>query len=126
MGTVVHGIWCYTCGDFIFSRAPHDYHGCSCPDTQDEPNGTGCTIDGGFNYIRSGWARQWRGQNLTVTVPQTEQELYNDWAQSKDKYGKIKQGKRPDIPAGVRVNRVTESDRAIKGSKTKAGARRRS
>ena len=40
----VFGIKCKKCGDFIYSRAVHDFHSCTCE---------ACSIDGGQNeYFR--------------------------------------------------------------------------
>lgn len=76
----VSGIKCLKCGDFIYSRARHDFRSCTCE---------ACFVDGGQNdYIRIGGNREdWEFGH--VEVPVTPEELYKDYNKGKDKYGKI-------------------------------------
>jgi hypothetical protein len=76
---IIHGIICPKCKDFIFSRAGHDFHQCSCGDV---------FIDGGFDYMRYGGMEGLVLKEIELDV--TEKELYEDWAKGIDKYGLIK------------------------------------
>ena len=64
----------------MYSRARHDMRGCNCG---------GMFVDGGFDYLRVG------GKNLSAIkhrvryVNATRQELLEDWARMKDKFGLI-------------------------------------
>jgi hypothetical protein len=75
----IRGIVCPHCKDFIFSRARHDFHSCSCGET---------VIDGGFDYIRYGSLEELSVKEIELDA--TKEELYNDWARGIDKYGLIK------------------------------------
>lgn len=74
----ISAIKCLKCGDKIFSRARHDFHGCGCQD---------CFIDGGFDYLKIS------GDNFEIVeidVDVSKEELYNDWNKGIDKHGVIK------------------------------------
>jgi len=76
----VNAIKCTKCEDTIYSRAGHDFRSCSCGKF---------FIDGGFDYTRIGY----EGKKPKITkmkVKATKQELYDDWNQRIDKFGKIK------------------------------------
>ena len=81
----VNAVQCPKCKDIIFSRARHDFHYCSCGDT---------FIDGGFDYCRCGAKHIDKIKWQKVDVNATAKELYDDWAESKDKFGIIKTKKR--------------------------------
>ena len=73
----IAAIQCGQCDDIIYSRARHDFRWCNCKH---------CAIDGGRDYIKT------TGIFITyieVDVNATEQELYNDWNTSANKYGVI-------------------------------------
>lgn len=82
--TTVRTITCRTCGDEIYSRAPHDFRVCSCwnPDKY-----TGVAIDGGWSYTRVVGTP---AASRTVEVDATRHELYQDWARGGNKFGKIR------------------------------------
>lgn len=125
----VYGLWCYTCGEFIYSRARHDYHACACGDPNDSENGTGCTIDGGFEYIHTGWGKGWRGEATDVEIEVNingigyfmtprraalnrdelradiaKLALDADYQKGENKYGRIQKGQRPYIPPGLIID----------------------
>lgn len=85
MMTSVTGIICPKCGDFIYSRARHDFHWCSCKNV---------FVDGGFEYLR------WGGRDCNGVVVEErsvrpiKETLYRDWLLEKNKYGVIKNKKR--------------------------------
>lgn len=74
---------CPECRVEMFSRARHDSQICGCPFEM--------LVDGGFDYERFG------GRELTALlksrryrfVDATRQELYEDWAQQRNKFGTI-------------------------------------
>lgn len=79
----VFGIKCKKCGDFIYSRAVHDFHSCTCE---------ACSIDGGQNdYFRIIGARDdWEIVKEVEIKAKDKKELYEDWNKGKNKYGWIK------------------------------------
>lgn len=85
MMTKVKGVICPKCGDFIYSRARHDFHWCSCHNV---------FVDGGFEYLR------WGGidcDNVIIeerSIRPMKKTLYKDWDSGKNKYGIIKNEKR--------------------------------
>lgn len=79
--TTVHAIICPSCHDTIYSRAHHDFHYCSCGET---------FIDGGFEYTRVGAKDLSLVKDITLEIPATKQELYDDWNKSINHYGLIK------------------------------------
>ena len=83
--TLVNGLKCNTCGDFIYSRARHDFHWCSCGNSD-----TGIFVDGGFDYMRAGCGKSASYESASVTVRADKAILYSDWNYGKDKYGLIK------------------------------------
>jgi hypothetical protein len=87
----VSAIQCPKCKDIIYSRAVHDYHGCSCPKGK-HGESTGVTIDGGFDYVHVGWANDIKTspEVISIEVDATIQDLYNDWNNRADKFGLIK------------------------------------
>jgi len=82
----VTAIQCPDCGDLIYSRAHHDFHGCSCWDTK-EDHSTGVAVDGGFEYLRV--CGGWDGKAHRIKIDATKRELYDDWNRGKDKFGTI-------------------------------------
>lgn len=83
---LVTAIKCKKCGDIIYSRMVHDYRSCSCES---------CAIDGGFDYCRIiGKGEDWDMMELHVLDEKSDDEvkkiLYDDWNNSKNKYGVIK------------------------------------
>ena len=65
----VFGIKCKKCGDFIYSRAVHDFHSCTCE---------ACSIDGGQNdYFRIIGARDdWEYVSQIINLTQTTSASY--------------------------------------------------
>ncbi len=77
----VTGVRCNHCGDFIYSRARHDFHSCSCGSI---------SVDGGFDYLR---VLGKGGVDYEVEkhdVAATKKELYDDWNTQTNKYGWVK------------------------------------
>ena len=77
----VKAITCSECGDTIYSRARHDMRWCSCGRL---------FVDGGFDYLRLGGPAIEEIAVEDVEVDATEEELYNDWNEKVDKFGRIK------------------------------------
>lgn len=81
----IKAVKCSGCQDVIFSRATHDHHACSCGKT---------FIDGGFEYVRSGWADDISQPiHVDIDVDATKERLYQDWNSGADKFGIIKEKK---------------------------------
>lgn len=80
----IKAIHCPRCGDVIYSRARHDFHGCTC----------GLVfIDGGFDYWKVSITDPALVRDVDVVILEvdaTEEKLYDDWNQGIDKYGVIK------------------------------------
>lgn len=75
----VSTVTCPACKVEIYSRAQHDYHSCYCGQT---------TVDGGFNYLRYGWAAESPKPLVRVRyITATRKELYDDWNGRHDKFG---------------------------------------
>lgn len=80
----VTGVVCLKCGDFIWSRARHDFHWCSCQST---------AIDGGFDYMRV--CGDLKNHKVTTkNMKCTKQEAYDDWNLGIDKFGWVKERKK--------------------------------
>ena len=79
----VFGIKCKKCGDFIYSRAVHDFHSCTSE---------ACSIDGGQNdYFRAcGNPDDYEFIRDVEIEAKDGKELYEDWNRGKNKYGWIK------------------------------------
>lgn len=83
MKTRVITVTCPSCGDEIYSRARHDFNRCKCGSIH---------IDGGFDYVKVGYRavspeRRYRFVNASVG------ELYDDWNNRLDKFGRIEHTK---------------------------------
>lgn len=79
--TEVTGIKCLKCGSIIFSRTTHDYRRCKCG---------AVAIDGGFDYMKvAGEYGDYVPKKLFVDA--TRRELYDDWNNMVDKWGRIDQ-----------------------------------
>ena len=76
--TKVNAIRCPKCGDVVFSRARHDYRGCTCG---------AVAIDGGLDYFRVVGAPDDDMSFMVLTVFATPYELYQDWACELDRFG---------------------------------------
>lgn len=75
----ISAIRCKKCGDIIWSRTRHDFRWCTCKSI---------AIDGGFDYCKiSGNAEDI--ECVTIDLPITREEAYNDWARSIHKLGLI-------------------------------------
>ena len=81
-GTKVTGLTCPRCGDFVYSRARHDFRSCRCG---------AIFVDGGFDYWRCGWDPTFEKapESKAVRVFATPEELFQDWNTSTDKFGRI-------------------------------------
>jgi len=83
--TKVNAIRCPKCKDIIFSRARHDFHGCSCG---------AVSIDGGLDYIRTSFSPgELPPKVFEIKVKQSRKQLYADWNEGTDKFGVIKETK---------------------------------
>jgi hypothetical protein len=78
---------CPKCKYIIFSRSHHDYHCCPCGSI---------AIDGGFEYCRVSFdpkiMKEYKLKDLPfveIDLDATKKDLYDDWNESKDKYGLI-------------------------------------
>ena len=80
----VNAVQCPECKDIIFSRARHDFHYCSCGYV---------FIDGGFDYCRFGAKDLNKVKSMQIDVNATAKDLYDDWANNKNKFGLIKSKK---------------------------------
>jgi len=80
----VHGLKCRSCGDIIYSRAPHDLHYCSCGNF---------FVDGGQENdgYRYGWSNIYENsfELVSLEIDVTKTELYSDWNNDINKYGWI-------------------------------------
>ncbi len=79
MKTLVKCVQCTNCGDLIYSRARHDFHGCSCCELN---------VDGGFDYLRV--LGNWNQKVIKKFINASKKELYFDWSKGINKYGTIK------------------------------------
>lgn len=76
----VQAIKCKLCGETIYSRARHDFKWCSCHTI---------FIDGGFDYMRCGGEPE-NIESVEVDIgPVTVLELYKDWNEGIDRFGRI-------------------------------------
>jgi len=78
--TRIATVTCNGCGDEIYSRARHDFKSCECGKTH---------IDGGFDYVKTGFDPSIGFSPHIRYVNATKEELYQDWNLQKDKFGKI-------------------------------------
>ena len=78
---------CPKCKDRIYSRARHDFRTCTC----------GLIfVDGGFDYVRAGFMKATKlpfPTHYRMYIKALKKELYDDWNESIDKYGIIKEEK---------------------------------
>jgi len=76
---------CSNCGDYLFSRAQHDFRYCSCRKSAVD---SGLMIgDFWVSYRQSGLIdNEWFAIDLDVTAS----ELYNDWNNNEYVYGLYK------------------------------------
>ena len=79
----INAFTCNSCGSTIYSRTTHDFNTCPCWNKEQTQ---GIFIDGGFDYTRYGG----NGKQVTLYLPLTEKDLYDDWNSARDKYGIIK------------------------------------
>lgn len=85
---------CQDCGDIIFSRTQRDCRHCSCGKI---------FVDGGFTTY--GGRHGFSGKipiPLEITVDASRAELYTDWNEGIDKFGRIKNGTISGIRRGNR------------------------
>lgn len=78
----VTGVVCNECKDFIYSRARHDYHSCSCGNS---------FIDGGRDYIRCGWTEGKSPKMAKMDVGATASILAQDYYKDLDNFGVMKE-----------------------------------
>jgi hypothetical protein len=74
----VGALHCHKCDVVIYSRAGHDFHYCDCKDI---------FIDGGRGYMRWGCEPGASYSGVTLMLPVTQRELYDDWNNRDEKYG---------------------------------------
>jgi len=82
-------IKCYHCGDFLFSRAEHDFRYCTCGKTAVD---CGLKIEDiwvSYRMIGNVLPTDW----YVVDIDVTESELYNDWNYNETVYGVYKNDK---------------------------------
>jgi hypothetical protein len=79
--TQVTAVECPLCRDWIYSRATHDCHSCSCG---------AISVDGGFDYLRVLWSGQ-MGQahppTRQIEVTGSRQQLFHDWTTGGQDFG---------------------------------------
>ena len=81
----VTGVRCLKCGDFIYSRAGHDFRGCSCGNV---------AVDGGQDGYYSRIIGAINSPREEHDIPGvTLQDLYDDWNYQTNKFGRIKKEK---------------------------------
>ena len=68
---------CPNCKDVLYSRAQNDFRTCGCGDT---------SVDGGPGVERYLYKDK-LPKSIEIDVDVTEQQLYDDWNNKKDKYG---------------------------------------
>ena len=68
---------CPNCHNILYSRAEHDFRTCGCGDT---------SVDGGPGVERVLYKDK-LPKSIEIDVDVTEQQLYDDWNNKKDKYG---------------------------------------
>ena len=68
---------CPNCFNILYSRAQHDFRTCGCGDT---------SVDGGQLKARVLYKDK-SPKSIEIDVDVTEQQLYDDWNNRKDKYG---------------------------------------
>ncbi len=78
---IIHGLYCKTCDEFIYSRAHHDFHYCT---------GGHIFVDGGFDYFRCGWENEADFIDCITELDITVEELYQDWNTRTDAYGLVR------------------------------------
>lgn len=77
--TRVTTVTCPSCKDEIFSRARHDFKRCKCGEI---------AVDGGDSYLKICF-KQEMPKCRHRYVKATRNELYQDWNNRDDKFGKI-------------------------------------
>ena len=68
---------CPNCFNILYSRAQHDFRTCGCGNT---------SVDGGQLKARVLYKDK-PPKSIEIDVDVTEQQLYDDWNNRKDKYG---------------------------------------
>jgi len=81
--TKVLAVKCPECNYTIFSRARHDFRTCACKGDK------GIFVDGGLEYTRIGFYKE-APEKLELEIDATPQELYQDWNQRTNKYGRFR------------------------------------
>ena len=76
----VVAVKCETCGDAIYSRTTHDMRYCSCKSI---------AIDGGREYTKLFFNIKNPPKTFELEIDATEKQLYDDWNNREDKFGKI-------------------------------------
>jgi len=95
----VNAIQCLKCRDVIFSRARHDYRSCSCGKT---------AIDGGFDYTRLIGSYS---EPVKLALIVTKKQLYDDWNNRTDKYGKIEMKEITNKLNNAKIKKVKRTSR---------------
>jgi len=81
----IPAIRCPRCGDTIYSRAREDIRQCSCG---------ACSVNGGREIFLVSWQPGIdKPEIVNLDIDTDEEILYDDWNESKNEYGIIKQEK---------------------------------
>lgn len=75
----VNAVICPKCNQIIYSRYRYDYRSCKCGEI---------AIDGGFDYLKIVFKNNFP-RIVKKIVRATEEELYVDWKDGKNKFGVI-------------------------------------
>jgi hypothetical protein len=78
--TEVGCVICPKCHDIVYSRARHDMRNCTCGEV---------AIDGGRFYTKLCFKKD-MPETKVITVPYSDDEMFQDWNQRKNKLGIIK------------------------------------
>lgn len=73
----INAIHCHNCGDYIFSRARHDFRFCSCKNV---------SIGGGTDYLKLAYEPDAKFSFYSVVIELTPEELYEDWREHSEIY----------------------------------------
>ena len=82
---LISGYYCKTCDHTVFSRARHDMRGCKC--FRDSPKNTGVAVDGGREYFRVLYSKNFDGEYLQIESKISDQELFEDWNSGYSRWG---------------------------------------
>ena len=72
-------VHCSKCGNYVFSRTRHDFRFCPCQNV---------AIDGGRDYTKL--VGDITSKLTEIEIPQTPNQLFDDWDKREDKFGILK------------------------------------